>query len=286
MRWLTWMATLAFLAISGCGGSGDGGSTSPAPGGSATTPTPRVETKMAPPNVGATTAAPSPGTKTSPPPTRQKEAGEATSSPSPVTDSKSSSPATTEGAKTTPGAPKAATEEAKPTIEPEPAVEQGPPEMPKVNLGQGAYAQSTLLKVGDTVPEIAVTDLGGAATTVALPAADELLVLVFWDSKNTYSKLELRWLQRALAGREGVRVVAIDRGESAETVRDIVDKEKLSFPVLLDADGALFGKFATETVPRTYLIGEGGKILWLEVTFQGRTTITTLEQAIAAAQAE
>jgi hypothetical protein len=70
------------------------------------------------------------------------------------------------------------------------------------------------------------------------------------------------------------------------TVRATVAKANLTYPVLLDADGSIFGQFASETVPRTYLIGAGGEILWLEVTFQGHTTIKTLEQAIAVAQSE
>lgn len=261
MRWLTWMATFAFLTCSGCGGA-EGDAPAPAPAGR------------------ATTAAPEGGANTAPANTSEAPGGVGTTSPQ-VKDAVS--PAQTSRSDATRGAPDVSP--SPPTLEPEPA-DAGPVEMPEVNLGQGPYAQSTLLKVGDTIPEIALTNLDGEPTTVAAPGENELLVLVFWDSNSAVSALELRWLERALAARDGVRVVAINRGEPAETVRAVVEKESLTYPVLLDTDGALFAHFATQTVPRTYLVGAGGEILWLEVTFQGLTTIKTLEQAIAAAQAE
>jgi peroxiredoxin len=282
MRWLTWMATFALIGVGGCGGGDDSAAPAPAgaektapPGGGATTP---------PAGGSATTAAPGSGTENPPSTGGQGQLGAATSGQPAVKEAMA--PPTPASAPATPGVPNAAAPEVKPTPEPEATTEAGPPEMPQVHLGQGPFAQSTLLKVGDTIPKIELANVDGDPTTVPPPAAGELLVLVFWDSMNAYSTLELRWLQRDLADQNGVRVVAINRGETAETVRPIVEKDALSFPVLLDADASVFGQFASETVPRTYLVGEGGKILWLEVTFQGRSTIRTLQQAIAAAQAE
>jgi peroxiredoxin len=273
------MATLAFLLV-GCGGGSDDGAATTAESSGSAAPSPSVST---PGQGGAQTSGPS-----AEPAVQAAEPAGATPDEEPKQSEPNEQPAEVKPSEV--GAAEVKPAEVKPDVvqaapEPEPTREAGPPEMPKVYLGQGPYAQSTLLKVGDTVPELAVTNLDGTATTVAPPGEGELLVLVFWDSTNAYSTLELRYLQRNLAGQEGIRMAAINRGESAEAVKAIVEKEALSFPVLLDAEGSLFGQFATQTLPRSYLIGEGGEILWLEVTFQGRTTIKTLQQAIAAAQA-
>lgn len=181
------------------------------------------------------------------------------------------------------------TNEVLPTEESQPQEAVARPSMPEVNLGRGGYAQSTLLKVGDTIPAITRSDLDGKQTSLdTLRGQGKLAVLLFWDSKTPLGPHALKSLQRYLIDEQGsdVKVIAINRGESATQVRKIVTQTGISFPVLLDEDAAVFSQFATSTVPRIYLVDAAGKILWLEVPFQGQTTIKTLKQAIAAAQTQ
>ena len=78
---------------------------------------------------------------------------------------------------------------------------------------------------------------------------------------------------------EGLRVVAVNEGDTAESVKSLVEKAAATFPCLLDPDGALFDQVATEKLPRVYLLDAEGTILWFDLEFS-RTTRDKLLQAI------
>jgi thiol-disulfide isomerase/thioredoxin len=53
-------------------------------------------------------------------------------------------------------------------------------------------------------------------------------------------------------------ILAIDMQEDSETVRKFKEKFKLSFPILLDAEGAVASYYAVNAIPTTYLIDRAG----------------------------
>ena len=157
--------------------------------------------------------------------------------------------------------------------------------MPVVDLGSGNYAKSTLLTTGDIIPSAELADLDGMHQSIdALRAASSAMVILFWDSGTPYGSFAIKSLQQQVVNSEWekVQVVAINRGQPIEKVREIMSGLELDFPVLLDEEGSYFSQFATETVPRMYLVSSEGKILWLDVPFRGSQTIRLLQQAIQA----
>jgi peroxiredoxin len=56
-------------------------------------------------------------------------------------------------------------------------------------------------------------------------------------------------------------VLAIALKESAEQVRAFFEKHRLSFPSLLDSQGAVFRAYSVTGMPTTYLIGRDGTLL-------------------------
>ena len=56
------------------------------------------------------------------------------------------------------------------------------------------------------------------------------------------------------------------------------DRE-VGFTSLLDTDGSLYSKVATQHQPRTYLLDADGKILWLDIEYS-RSTARELSNAI------
>jgi hypothetical protein len=80
----------------------------------------------------------------------------------------------------------------------------------------------------------------------------------------------LAWLEqdflKPLAG-EGVQVIGVNVGDSAEVVRERLAKAEATFPNLLDGDKKFFAAVATEKLPRVYLLDEKGKILWFDTEF-------------------
>lgn len=59
---------------------------------------------------------------------------------------------------------------------------------------------------------------------------------------------------------KGLVVISVHVGESAEAAADFVEEYNLSFPVLMDIDGAVSTQYGVSTIPRTFLIDENGII--------------------------
>ena len=57
-------------------------------------------------------------------------------------------------------------------------------------------------------------------------------------------------------------MLVISREETTETVAAFISKHGFTFPVALDPSAAGFSQFAEEGIPRTYLIGLDGTILF------------------------
>jgi hypothetical protein len=84
---------------------------------------------------------------------------------------------------------------------------------------------------------------------------------------------------------KGVQVVGINEGDPAEAVSQLFGEAKLTFPNLLDPDGAFFNQVAKEKLPRPYLLDADGRILWFDLEFS-RTSRGKLMQAIQVALGE
>lgn len=61
---------------------------------------------------------------------------------------------------------------------------------------------------------------------------------------------------------EEVVVVAVDIGESKDTVKKYIDKEGYTFKVLLDKENEIAGKFGITAVPTSILLDENGNLIY------------------------
>lgn len=175
-----------------------------------------------------------------------------------------------------PAAPAKPTPAAKPAAKPAAGAVQIEPyklAMPKVILSD-AHAKTCLVKVGDTLPEIALKDLAGKPQTLAPLLGKRLTVVLFWRSDNSYAVEELADLWPNFGkpfADEGVKLIAIDERDPADKVAALVKQHAITFPVLLDADGKALAGVATRRLPRTYLLDEQGKVLWFDIEYSAST---------------
>jgi peroxiredoxin len=163
-----------------------------------------------------------------------------------------------------------------PVVEPPPV-----PTIPKVSLTE-ALAATCVVKVGDTLPEATLPNLGGKAIELRSLRGEKLTVVCFWKADNLYSVEELRELAKDVAGpyaAKGVRIVAIDEGDTPQAAGEKFQSTGATFACLLDPDGAYFKRVATEKLPRTYLVDAQGKILWFDIEYS-QSTQRDLVQAI------
>ena len=164
------------------------------------------------------------------------------------------------------------------------------PVMPRVLMSEG-HAATCLVKVGQTLPDVALADLDGHQQQLSKLMGDRLTVVVLCSSSNVHAQGELSDLAIDVASpltARGVRVVGISEpnGEQngVEQAREMAEKAGVAFPMLLDAEGKFFAQLATERLPRTYLLDASGKILWLDIEYS-RITRHDLQQAIQSALA-
>jgi peroxiredoxin len=167
-----------------------------------------------------------------------------------------------------------------------------PPTIPKVHLLE-ADRETCLVVVGDAMPEAELADLAGEKQALAGLRGEKLTLVFFWTSGDSEfsamrAQAALEDLQKDVHepyAEKGVGVVAVNEGDTAESVKKLVDEAAAAFPNLLDTDGTLFAKVATKNLTRPYLLDAEGKILWFDLEYSS-TTRDNLMQAIQVALGE
>ncbi len=166
------------------------------------------------------------------------------------------------------------------------AVEEKPAEtatVPPVLLSK-QHAALCRVKVGDTMPQIALPKvLGGNAELSAL-YGKAATVVVFWKGDRQMALDELAELGPDVVqkfGSRGVEVVGIAVSQPAADARSVIQKTAADFPQLLDADGKAFDTVGAQRLPWTIVVDANGKIVWFDLEYS-LATRRELQQALLA----
>jgi len=108
----------------------------------------------------------------------------------------------------------------------------------------------------------------------------KVVVLNFWASwcgpcKQEAPAIESLWKQFRS---QGVVFVGVDSKDFSGDARDFMRHYKLTYPVVRDGDGALWGSYGVSGVPETRDIGRNGK--YTGTQFYGATTESDLRASI------
>lgn len=157
-----------------------------------------------------------------------------------------------------------------------------PAVMPEVVLS-ASHASDCVVRVGDEFPDFRLPDASGRLHSVDDLRGSALSVVVFWSSDRAVAADELRFLDERIARYAdlGVKLAAINVGESPAQASETVEDANIAFPVLFDTDRQFFARIGRGHLPRTYLLDRDGRILWFDIEFSGQTR-DDLEQAIQA----
>lgn len=126
---------------------------------------------------------------------------------------------------------------------------------------------STVAHVGEVVPEINLIDLDGKPVSLS-KLSGKYVVLNFWATWCPPCRREMPLLDRLAKEYDSnkVVVVGLNVGESTQTVKLLVDKLGVSYPIWTqgsdpNASQAAFHNFGGVGLPMTILVNPDGKIL-------------------------
>ena len=147
---------------------------------------------------------------------------------------------------------------------------------------------TTLVKTGDLAPDFTVEMLDGSRVTLS-DLRGKVVLLNFWASWCPPCREELTHVQQEIidrfAGREFL-FLPISRGESRDEVDAFRKKTGYEFPMGIDPSREIFDRYASNYIPRNFLIDADGKVILTTVGFEKnefealiRTIGQTLDQA-------
>jgi cytochrome c biogenesis protein CcmG/thiol:disulfide interchange protein DsbE len=126
---------------------------------------------------------------------------------------------------------------------------------------------------GFQAPDFALPNLEGE--TVSLGDLRGQLVLVnFWATWCEPCRDELPAIQEVYQNSDDLVVLGVDLQEGIEDVKAFIEKEGLTFPILLDKDGHVSNMYRTRDLPTSFFLNADGIIGAVHI---GPMTVANIE---------
>lgn len=150
-------------------------------------------------------------------------------------------------------------------------------------LSRSVIADTPAPQANHPAPDFALSDLDGA--TVQLSALRGQVVLVnVWATWCPPCRAEMPMIEAAYARYrdQGFTVLAVNQREDARTVAAYIAVSGLSFPTLLDRDGAVSAAYRANVLPSSFFIDRAGVVRAVYRGPMSRGVIAgTVEQLLA-----
>lgn len=138
-----------------------------------------------------------------------------------------------------------------------------------VPTAQDDIEATTLIHAGDMAPDFTVEMLDGSKVTLS-ELRGKVVLVGFWATWCPPCRQELSHIQKDVidrfAGKDLV-VLPISRGEKRKTVEEYIAKMGYTFPIGLDGDQSIYRKYASNYIPRSFVVGRDGKVVYVAVGY-------------------
>jgi peroxiredoxin len=141
-----------------------------------------------------------------------------------------------------------------------------------------SFSAFSCLKVKDNAParvslegDFSLQDLDQKTFTLSDYRGKKPVLLFFWTTWCPFCRKEIKALndQYPQLKKEGWEVFAIDVGEPAYKVENFIQKQNLSFKVLLDKDTQVATDYNIRGVPTYFLLNKKGEVISQSNSFPG-----------------
>lgn len=124
--------------------------------------------------------------------------------------------------------------------------------------------RASALDAGAKMPEIGLKDLSGKTVDLA-SLAGKVVIVDFWATWCAPCKEELPELEKLHKkyGPKGLVVVGVSVDKESGGLKPFLDKLKISFPVVHDADHAVSGKYSPPRMPSSYIVDRKGIVRYV-----------------------
>lgn len=125
------------------------------------------------------------------------------------------------------------------------------------------------VKVGDTAPEFAAVTTDNAPVSLSSYKGKVLLVNLFATWCPPCRK-ELPFVEKDVWQKyksQGLAVLVVGREHTKVEIKEFKTRQKLTVPMAGDPKREVFNKFAERGIPRNFLIGKNGKVVFTSVGF-------------------
>lgn len=129
-------------------------------------------------------------------------------------------------------------------------------------------AATTLIHAGDKAPDFTAEMLDGSTVTLSA-LQNKPTLLIFWATWCPPCRAELAHLQEGVIDVFGdaINVLPLSRGEKREVVEEYIAKMGYTFAVGLDSDQKAYNLYASNYIPRCFVIDTDGTVLYSGVGY-------------------
>jgi len=136
-----------------------------------------------------------------------------------------------------------------------------------------ADIDGSIVTVGDKAPNFSVEMLDGSKLELS-KMKGKVVLLNFWATWCGPCMMEFKVIPEKLLKRFGTKAdfvfLPISREETRSTVKNKMEqlkKEGIDFPVGLDPKKRIYPLYATQYIPRNYLIDRDGKVVYTSIGY-------------------
>jgi len=136
----------------------------------------------------------------------------------------------------------------------------------KTELRREKSALDTI-KTGEPMPDFSLPDRDGKVVRLSdVTKANKVVLVNFWASWCAPCRIEMPGFEQLYRDekKNGFAILAVAEDKERAKLDAYLKEKPVSFPVLLDADGALGEKLKIESLPTNVVIGPNGKVIQVQ----------------------